>query len=141
MAEGILRNKLGKRNIPAEIDSVGLEKFHIGDPPDDRAVIVSKKHQVDITCHRARTITAEDLEKFDRIYVMDSYHYHQISILARTDDVMDKVDYIMNLVNPGKNQAVRDPWYDDAPAFEKVFLQIDEACEKLADKLANGSFK
>jgi len=136
MAEGILRDKLRKRNITAEIDSAGLEKFHIGDPPDDRAVLVAKKYGIDITGHRARIVNDDDFKRFDRIYIMDSYHYHHLSMLARTDAMMDKVDYIMNRINPGKNQAVKDPWYDDIPSFEKVFLQLDAACEKIADELA-----
>ena len=139
LAEGILRNKLKKLNVKADIDSAGLEKFHIGDPPDDRALLVAMKHQIDITGHRARTVNDGDFDRFDRIYVMEPNHYHHLSIIARTDAVMNKVDYIMNLVNPGKNQAVKDPWYEDIDAFEKVFLQLDEACEKLAGQLAAGS--
>lgn len=131
MAEGILRAKLKEHNIPAEVDSAGLEAFHIGDSPDKRAILTSNSHGIDISSHRARLVTEKDFDRFDKIYVMDSYHFYQLLSLARTDKDMEKIDYTMNVLYPGKNIPVQDPWYDGMNAFEKVFEQLDKACEKI----------
>jgi protein-tyrosine phosphatase len=133
LAEGILKDKLNKYHIKAEVDSAGLEEFHVGDPPDARAIATAAKRRIDISGHRVRLFEKEDFTRFDRIYIMDSYHYMALSGMSRSDEDMHKVDYIMNVLEPGKNTHVQDPWYDGIDAFEKVYEQLDRACEKIAD--------
>ncbi len=50
---------------------------------------------------------------------------------------MFKVDFILNLLYPGKNLGVMDPWYHDEKAFEQVYLQLDQVCELISQKLIN----
>ena len=133
LAEGILKSKLLSRNIEAEVDSAGLENFHIGDPPDERAIITARKHGIDITKHRGRLFDTSDFDRFDKIYFMDSYHQITLSGMARDENDLNKLDYLMNVVEPGKNIPVQDPWYDGINAFEKVFDQLNKACERIAD--------
>ncbi len=116
-----------------------FENFHIGDSADERAVITLQKRGIDITDHVARVFSIQDFDRFDMIYVMDSYHYSNVEQLARDEKDMKKVDYLMNVVNPGLDQNIRDPWYDGLPAFEKVYKQLDIACSILAKKLVSGS--
>lgn len=136
LAEGILRKKLEHRKVKYEVDSAGFESFHVGDSPDPRALKTADKHGVEISSHRARLFTSDDFLKFDRIYIMDDSHHYTIKRFTRTDEDMDKVDYLLNAVSPGKNLNVSDPWYSDIHAFEKVFHQMDEACEIIADEIA-----
>ena len=133
LAEGILKDKLRKKNINAEVDSAGLEDFHVGDPPDERALITAKKRDVDISGHRGRLFVLNDFDYFDKIYIMDSFHYKTLSGMSRSDNDLEKVDYIMNAVDPEKNITVQDPWYNGMDAFERVYEQLDHACEKIAD--------
>jgi protein-tyrosine phosphatase len=133
LAEGILKDKLRKMNIVAEVDSAGLEDFHVGDPPDQRACIIAQAHGIDITGHRGRLFVIDDFDHFDKIYFMDSFHYITLSGMSRSDNDLIKTDYTMNTVEPGKNIPVPDPWYDGMKAFEKVYDQLDQACEKIAD--------
>jgi protein-tyrosine phosphatase len=132
MAEGILKEKFHQLNYPGTVDSAGFENFHTGDPPDERAIVTLRKRGIDITGHVARLFTIKDFDRFDEIFVMDSYHFTSVMKLARNKKDMKKVDYIMNVVCPGSNENVRDPWYDGLHAFEKVYEQLDEACGKLA---------
>jgi protein-tyrosine phosphatase len=133
LAEGILKDKLKRYNLHAEADSAGLENFHVGDPPDARAIATAQKRGIDISGHRVRLFEKEDFDRFDKIYIMDSYHQMVLAGMSRSDEDMQKVDYIMNVLEPGKNTHVEDPWYDGINAFEKVYQQLDRACEKIAD--------
>lgn len=137
MAEGILREKLKKLRVPAELDSCGFESFHAGDHPDNRAVATLKKHGIDISSHSARLFTIRDLKYFDHIYVMDASHYNKIMRIISDDQDRKKVDFIMNAVSPGSNTPVPDPWYDDLTAFEHVYYLLDDACESIANRMAN----
>lgn len=134
LAEGILREKLHRKNIPGETDSCGFEAFHVGDPPDPRAVVTAKKRNLDITGHSARLFKLSDFDHFDRIYVMDEFHYRNVMALARNHKDRSKVDYIMNVVYPGRNLPVDDPWYHGMNAFEKVYEQLDLACDEIIRK-------
>jgi protein-tyrosine phosphatase len=135
MAEGILREKLRKIKIPAEVDSCGFESFHVGDPPDARAQEVARNRGIDLSGHRARLFTTADFEKFDYIYAMDSSHFTNIMKLAGSSADKAKVDYMLNLLYPGQNLGVTDPWYHQLKAFEQVYLQLDEACDRFVDQI------
>ena len=133
LAEGILKDKLQKRKLTASVDSAGLEYFHVGDYPDKRAIDTARKRGIDISQHRGRIFIPDDFDRFDKIFIMDPYHYSSLATKARNDKDMEKVEYTMNMVYPGQNLPVPDPWYDDIQAFEKVYKQLEEACEKIAD--------
>jgi protein-tyrosine phosphatase len=141
MAEGILRDKLLADRIPADIDSCGFESFHVGDPPDSRAQKVARKHGIDLSQHRARLFTMGDFDRFDQIFAMDSSHYNNILRVARNESDRSKVDYMLNIIFPGKNLGVKDPWYHGIEAFESVFIQLDEACEGIVQKIREKSRK
>jgi protein-tyrosine phosphatase len=141
LAEGILREKLNKRNIAAEVDSCGFESFHVGDSPDSRALEVAAKRGIDLSSHRARLFSSRDFDRFDYIYAMDSSHYNNIMRVARNDSDREKVDYMLNVLYPGENRGVQDPWYHNLKAFENVYLQLDEACDALVARIISESAK
>ncbi|MEI6437029.1 MAG: low molecular weight protein-tyrosine-phosphatase [Bacteroidota bacterium] len=135
LAEGILRYKLKTVHLSACVDSCGFESFHIGDNPDPRAQAVATRHGLDISAHRARLFSNLDCDRFDMIYVMDSGHFRNVLKLSRNESDRTKVDYILNVLYPGQNLGVMDPWYHDNKAFEMVYLQLDKACERISQKL------
>jgi len=137
MAEGILKSKLEKYRIQAIIDSAGFESSQIGDSPDDRAILTMKKHGLDISKHKMRLFTKEDFDNFDKIYVMDRNNYRDVLSLARNKQDVSKVDYILNTIEPGKNEELPDPWYGGINGFEYVFQKLDLASDKIVEKLVS----
>jgi protein-tyrosine phosphatase len=138
MAEGLMRSKLEKYMLPAEVDSAGFESFHTGDAPDFRAVRVMKKHGIDISTQRSRLFRKSDFNSFDRIYVMDKANYMDVKSVADNQEHMLKVDYILNLLNPGSNNPVPDPYYGGEIGFEKIYQLLDAATELIVTELMNG---
>ena len=141
LAEGILRYQLKYAGLPAFIDSCGFEAFHAGDPPDPRAQTVATLHGLDISSHRARLFSQKDFDRFDLIYVMDSGHYRNVMKLSGSEADRAKVDYILNVLYPGSDLGVMDPWYHDNEAFEQVYQQLEKACEQLTLNLLAESGK
>ena len=135
LAEGILREKIRERDINAVIDSAGTAAYHIGENPDPRAVITAQKHNIDISHLVARQFTIEDFDEFDRIYVMDKANCADVLSLARNEDDRAKVELLLNVMDPGSNRSVPDPWYGGGDGFEDVFHLLDEACEKVTNSL------
>jgi protein-tyrosine phosphatase len=130
-----MADKAKRLHLDVEAGSAGFESFHRGDPADSRSIAVAAAHGIDLTNHKARMFTARDFDLFDRIYVMDRTNYNDVMGVARDSEDEKKVDFIMNLVNPGENLPVPDPWYGGKDSFEKVYRMLDEACDILASQI------
>jgi protein-tyrosine phosphatase len=103
-------------------------------------VETARKHGIDLTGHRARMFSRQDFSRYDRIYVMDRNNYRDVISLARDEEEEGKIDFLLNLSEPGSNREVPDPWYGGIEGFENVYRMIDQACDVLAAEL-NGNVK
>ena len=137
LAEGILRKKTQMAGIDVEIDSAGFESCNVGDCPDYRTLENAKRNELDIRDIRARLFRTADFDRFDKIYIMDDNNMRMIRRFARNDNDMRKVDYILNAVYPGSKSCVADPYYSGSDAFQRVYDQLDEACEIICKKMKN----
>ena len=133
LAEGILRSKLSEDKFI--VDSVGTGNYHIGDPPDKRSINIAKKYNLDISSLRGRQFSVKDFENFDLIYVMDQSNYNDIINLARNNDDISKVHFILNEVYPDQNYNVPDPYLGNEHGFDNVYKMLEEACSIIANKL------
>ena len=131
LAEGIMRHKLMNNQIDASVESCGFESFHVGDKADRRAAQVAAENGVDLSGHRARTFKVSFFDEFDRIYVMDNKNFSDVASKARNSEDLKKVDYIMNMVYPGTNMAVPDPYYGGQDGFRKTWNKLGGATEKI----------
>jgi protein-tyrosine phosphatase len=137
IAAEMLRKKYQENNISGEIDSAGFEAFYINANPDEAAISAGKKHGIDITEHKARLFTSEDFNNFDVIYVMDSKNMRDIKYFAKKEEDLNKLEFIMNLVDPGKNKALPDPFFRELGKEEEVFDLMEEACNKIVEIAKN----
>ncbi|KFN46293.1 hypothetical protein P873_01920 [Arenimonas composti TR7-09 = DSM 18010] len=64
VAEGASRREL-------VFDSAGTGDWHIGQPPDPRAIAAARRHGIDIADLRARTVRGDDFARFDLILAAD----------------------------------------------------------------------
>ncbi len=133
LAEGILKSKLPSDKF--FIDSAATSNYHIGDLPDRRSIEIARLNQIDITKQRGRQFKAQDFNRFDYIYAMDSSNYQNIIRLARNQQDIDKVKLILNELYPNENMAVPDPYYGGSDGFNNVFNLLDDACNIIADNL------
>ncbi len=133
LAEGIMKAQIELNNLDWEVDSAGTSSYHEGEKPDRRSVQVAREHGLDITNQRAQQFQAAHLDQYDLIFAMDAQNNRDILSLATTTDQKEKVKLILNMVDPGQNQGVPDPYWDDN-GFEKVYQMLDLACEKIIEK-------
>ena len=129
LAEGILRHKFNKKGIPVEVDSAGTAAYHAGEPPDYRSQEIARKHGIDLGNQRARKFATVDFDRFDKIYAMDRSNYRDLLSMARNQSDKDKVEMILEVLYPGENRQVPDPYYGGNDGFRHVFRMLDEACE------------
>lgn len=132
LAEGIMRSKLSDDYL---VDSAGTANYHVGSSPDKRSVAVAKKYGLNISHLKGRQFIVSDFDAFDVIYVMDESNFKNVVALARNDEDIAKVKYILNEVYPNQNYSVPDPYYGGDEGFENVYKMLDEACDNIAEKL------
>lgn len=133
LAEGLLRAKVDAARVM--VDSAGTAAYHIGEHPDRRMTATAAKHQIDISRLKGRQFSKQDFETFDYIYVMDRANYENVLQLASTEEEKQKVELILNLIDPGQNKEVPDPYFGGQEGFEKVFQLLDQCTDQIARQL------
>lgn len=134
MAEGILKSLASDQNLDWMIDSAATESYHIGNPPDQRAIRTCRNHGIDISGQRARRLIRKDFETFDIIYALAEEVMFEIRQAHDTDVMQAELKLLLDEVHPGKSRSVPDPWYGDESGFEPVFQLIQQGCEAIMMK-------
>ena len=125
LAEGIAKAYAKERELDLVVESAGTGSWHIGEPPCDGSQKVAKMHGIDISEHRARQITQEDINKFDIIVALDSKNKSDLQAMGAKD--------VCKLGDFGYNGAdVPDPYFFNG--FEG-FLEVYDMCEKCTRNL------
>ena len=133
LAEGILKHKT--QNLDVFVDSAGTASYHVGNLPDSRSIEIANKNGIDLTDQIARQFSEKDFDNFDKIYAMDTNNYSNIISLARNQSDRDKVDVILNELNPKSYDSVPDPYYGAGDGFQIVYNMLDNACDAIVAKL------
>jgi len=131
LAEGILRHKAKLKNYSITVDSCGTAAYHVGENPDSRSVAIAQKYGIDISNLKARKFSENDFKTFDYIFTMDSENTKNVLDLSNNQIDKNKVIQILNLLNPGSNQKVPDPYYGNMQHFEEVYQLLNKACDKI----------
>lgn len=134
LAEGVLKHKIKQNGLPIVVESCGFESFHTGDAPDTRAIEVASAHNIDISNHRARLFKSTFFDEYDKIFVMDDNNYRMVISKARNENDKKKVDYIMNVVTPGANEQVADPYYGGRDNFIQTWKMLDRVTDKIIEQ-------
>lgn len=137
LAEGILRKKLEEHGIEDNVivDSAGTSNYHVGECPDTRSMRNALSHGVDISRLKARQFSVDDFDEFDHIYAMDTSNYGNVLMLARNERDKRKVQMILDVLYPGTNMSVPDPYFGGEQGFENVYVMLDKACDVIATML------
>jgi len=134
MAVGLLKKKFEENNIDGLVDSAGFESYTINEPPDKRAIKTAEKYGIEVS-GRARIFVKDDFDKFDKIYVMDMQNYRDVKDLTRNKSDIKKIDYLLNVLHPGKNETVPDPYSQGEYNCHVIFEILDKATTKIAENI------
>jgi low molecular weight protein-tyrosine phosphatase len=137
LAEGILQEKAWKYGLNWSIESAGTNGYHTGEPPHYLSVKVAKHNGIDISKQRSRRFTAEDFDRYDRIYAMAADVVDEMKRISKAKFDPQKVEIFLNEVYPGENRDVPDPWYGPEPGYHEVYEIISEACDHIVKKYSN----
>lgn len=131
-AHGVFRHlvELRKLTREIEIESAGTHAYHVGEPPDRRAVTAAARQGYDLSDLRARQVSQDDFRRFDYILAMDMENL----MLLQQDcpaEYRNKLGLFMSFAKQHSEREVPDPYYGNAQGFETVLRMVEDAAEGL----------
>ena len=131
-AEAVLRDLLAREapDLEVEIDSAGIGSWHIGEPPDERALAAARRRGLDMSRLRARQIASEDYARFDFILAMDRANLADLRqrVPAR---YRERVRLFLEFAPELGVDDVPDPYYGGEAGFEEVLDLAEQAARGL----------
>lgn len=135
-AEAVFRHLLAREgtNLGIEVDSAGIGRWHVGEPPDERAQAAARRRGLDMSSIRARQIAREDFERFDLILAMDRENLAELRRRA-PPQYRERVRLFLEFAPDLGAQDVPDPYYGGEAGFEEVLDLTEQAARNLLGHL------
>ncbi len=135
-AEGVFRAFVERAGLADRIavDSAGTHGYHVGEPPDARAIAHAKRRGYDLSALRARRVAPADFERFDLILACDRGHHgllRRLADKAQHGRIAMFLDYAPEL----GIEEIPDPYYGDPRDFEHVLDIVEQASQGLLTAL------
>jgi protein-tyrosine phosphatase len=135
LAEAALRREAERLMLHLEVDSAGTGDWHVGRPPDPRAIAVAAKHGIDITYQRARQVRAEDFARFDYMVALDPENLASLKRI-QPPGAKAEVSLLLDHVEGRAGEPVADPYYGDAAGFDAAWADVSLGAQALARRIA-----
>ncbi len=135
LAEAAFRREAERLGIAVEIDSAGTGDWHVGRPPDRRAIAAAARNGIDIAHLRARQVGRDDFRRFDHIVALDEANLAELRRM-RLPGARAELSLLLDHVEGRAGQAVADPYYGGAGHFDATWHDVVAGAQALARKLA-----
>jgi protein-tyrosine phosphatase len=137
-AEAVMRGLVAQAGLDGEVEveSAGTGSWHLGDPPDPRAVAAAAERGVELD-GAARQVTEADFDRFDLLIAMDRSNRDGLLRLAPDEDARGRVRLLSDFGN-GEPADVPDPYYGGEEGFAEVLGIVERRCTMLLDEIRAG---
>lgn len=134
VAQGVFESVLRREGLEneVEVDSAGTGDWHVGSPPDDRAIQSAAKRGLDISGQRARVISPSDCDSFDYVLTMDEENYRHVSAYCPGSAVIRP---FLDFDPDSPEREVPDPYFGAPDGFESVIDLVEGASEGLIEDI------
>jgi protein-tyrosine phosphatase len=136
-AQGVFANKIAQAGLSGQvlIDSAGTSNYHIGEPPDSRAIAYGARRGYDLSQLKARQVTVSDFSRFDYVFAMDKANLVKLNSLCPLNSKA-KVQLLLNYSDHRDQLTqVPDPYYSDEQGFDYVLDLVENSCENLINEI------
>ncbi len=132
-AEAVLSAKATAKAISLDMDSAGTGDWHVGQPPDERAVAAAAARGLDMSAQRARQVCPDDFLRFTHIFAMDTSNLAALNAMRPAGGVQPQL--LLNMTPDRQGQDVPDPYYGGRDGFEHMLDLIEAAIDGFLQKL------
>ena len=136
-AQALFQEAVTAAGLDDEIttDSAGTHAYHIGNPPDARAIITALDREVDMTDLRARQVCEADFEQFNYVVAMDRDNLSLLEASCSPPE-QHRLSLMLDWAE-GWGDEVPDPYYGGNEGFIRVFDMLAEASQSLLAHIAS----
>ena len=136
MAEGILRARIEASPLAGRVglDSAGTGRWHVGQPPDPRAIACAHAGGVDISGLRGRQVVREDFHRFDWILCADRQNLRDVRALAPRG-TEHRASLLLEWAGVPGDGEIPDPYTGSGRHFEHVRRLLERAADGIVDRL------
>lgn len=135
-AEGVLREQARIAGLAdrLEVESAGLGRWHLGHPPDPRAMEAAERRGYALGDSVARLVSADDFDRFDLVLAMDRGHLRELQRMCPRAHA-DKVRLFAEFARDHQGRDVPDPYYGGPSGFETMMDLIEDGVAGLLAEL------
>jgi protein-tyrosine phosphatase len=135
-AEAVARQMAKNGNLGEwlEFDSAGTHGYHIGEPPDRRAIAAGAKRGYDLAKLRARKVDVADFSCFDLVLAMDDANVGFLTEMCPQEH-RHRLQRLLDFAPISSVREVPDPYYGNPEGFDRVIDLIEEGVTGLLSKL------
>ena len=135
-AEGVFRQIVSQSALANEIfiDSAGTGNWHIGHPPDQRAIETAALRGINLSDLKARQVVSNDIQEFDYIIAMDNQNLYDLKSLSDSA-CHHKIKLFLSYADQYDEAEVPDPYYGGAQGFSHVIDMIENASHGLLKEI------
>jgi len=135
-AEGVFRATAERAGVGALVraDSAGVGDWHVGSPPDRRAVQAARRRGYDLTAIRGRQIEVADFTRFGWILAMDENNLRALSEL-KPPHFTGHLGLLLDFAPELGLREVPDPYYGGPDGFDRVLDLIEVSTGPLLSRV------
>ena len=131
-AQGVFEKLLANDALAGQVtvDSAGTAAYHVGKPPDPRAIAAAARRGIDLSMLSARAVADSDFHDFDLILAADRSNLQNLMRRAPADCTA-QIKLFMSYVPTHASAEIPDPYYGGEEGFEEVLDMLEEASRNL----------
>lgn len=135
-AEAVFREVVRReaRGFDVHVDSAGTHAYHVGEPPDSRAIVAARRRGIGMESLRARVVNRDDFLRFDYLLAMDRQNLEHLQRLAPAGHEA-RIELFLDYAPEAGLSEVPDPYYGGDTGFEQVLDLVEAASRGLLSSL------
>ncbi|HSQ80752.1 MAG TPA: low molecular weight protein-tyrosine-phosphatase [Casimicrobiaceae bacterium] len=135
-AEAVFRDHAGRAGLGGRllIESAGTGDWHVGEPPDHRAIVHARRRGYDLAALRARQVQRQDFTRFAWILAMDMRNLRDL-VAMRPSAYPGHLGLLLDFVPDAGMREVPDPYYGGPEGFEHVLDLMELASVALLARI------
>jgi protein-tyrosine phosphatase len=135
-AEGVFRIALERAGLAGRVRtaSAGLGNWHVGQPPDPRAIRAARRRGYDLTALRGRQVESADFAKFGWILGMDDSNLRALTDM-KPPEFAGHLGLLLDLAPELGVREVPDPYFGGPDGFDRVLDLVEASTAGLVARL------
>ncbi|MEM7545439.1 MAG: low molecular weight protein-tyrosine-phosphatase [Pseudomonadota bacterium] len=132
----VFRDRAAQQGVLVTAEGAGTGAWHVGQPPDARAMGEAAVRGYNLSAERAQQVTVADFARYDLILAMDRANLKALQAI-RPSDAEAELRLFLDFAPDLPLRDVPDPYYEGD--FQGVLALIEQGVDGLIDAIRTGA--